>query len=90
MLFIYADVRLIMVTCCNMLLRVQRQDFFDKPESGGFFKCGVFEQNGGTHDMSRALGNARNSVTLQSLGGIVRMSTGANALQLMGKGFEIK
>jgi alpha-L-arabinofuranosidase len=58
------------------------QRFFD--ESGGFFKCGVFEQNGGTHDMGRALGNARNSVTLQSLGGSVRMVTGANALQLMG------
>lgn len=51
---------------------------------GNFFKCGNFEQNGGRHDMSRALGNARNSVTLQGLGDIVRMSTGANALQLMG------
>ena len=56
--------------------------FFD--EEGGFFKCGNFEQNGGSHDMSRALGNARNSVTLGLLGDIVRMSTGANALQLMG------
>ena len=58
------------------------QIFFDEPSSGGFFKCAVFEQNGGTHDMGRALGNARNSVTLQSLGNIVRMVTGANALQV--------
>ena len=58
------------------------QKFFD--EEGGFFKCGNFEQNGGSHDMSRALGNARNSVTLGLLGDSVRMSTGANALQLMG------
>ena len=58
------------------------QAFFD--EEGGFFKCGNFEQNGGSHDMSRALGNARNSVTLGLLGDSVRMSTGANALQLMG------
>lgn len=58
------------------------QRFFD--EEGGFFKCGVFEQNGGSHDMSRALGNARNSVTLGLLANSVRMSTGANALQLMG------
>lgn len=60
------------------------QRFFDRPSSGAFFKCGVFEQNGGTHDLGRALGNARNSVTLQSMGNIVRMVTGANALQLMG------
>jgi alpha-L-arabinofuranosidase len=60
------------------------QRFFDEPSSGKFFKCGVFEQNGGTHDMGRALGNARNSVTLQSLGNSVRLVTGANALQLMG------
>ena len=60
------------------------QRFFNEPSSGAFFKCGVFEQNGGTHDMGRALGNARNSVTLQSLGNSVRMVTGANALQLMG------
>lgn len=34
--------------------------------------------------MGRALGNARNSVTLQSLGNIVRVVTGANALQSLG------
>jgi len=62
------------------------QALFDMPENGGpgWFKCANFEQNGGTHDMSRALGNARNSVTLQTAGDSVRMSTGANALQLMG------
>ena len=62
------------------------QAFFDEPAQGGpdFFRCGNFEQNGGAHDMSRALGNARNSVVLQELGDSVRMSTGANAAQLLG------
>ena len=32
------------------------QAFFDLPSSGSFFRCGVFEQNGGTHDMGELLG----------------------------------
>ena len=45
----------------------------------------VLEENGGRHDMQRALGHARNSNRLHCLGSFVRIETAANGLQMSGR-----
>ena len=45
----------------------------------------VLEENGGRHDMQRALGHARNSNRLHCLGNFVRIDTAANGLQVVGR-----
>jgi len=45
----------------------------------------VLEENGGRHDMQRALGHARNSNRLHCLGDFVRIETAANGLQVAGR-----
>ena len=45
----------------------------------------VLEENGGRHDMERALGHARNSNRLHCLGDFVRIETAANGLQVVGR-----
>ena len=45
----------------------------------------VLEENGGRHDMQRALGHARNNNRLHCLGDFVRIITAANGLQVVGR-----
>ena len=45
----------------------------------------VLEENGGRHDMQRALGHARMSNRLHCLSDVVRIDTPANGLQVLGR-----
>ena len=45
----------------------------------------VLEENGGRHDMQRALGHARNSNRLRCLGDFVQLETAANGLEVAGR-----
>ena len=45
----------------------------------------VLEENGGRHDMQRALGHARMSNRLHCIGDFVRIETAANGLQVAGR-----
>jgi hypothetical protein len=59
----------------------QMQDLFLQWDPGTTMKCAVFEENGGLHNMQRALGHATTLNAVRRHGDFVLTSCPANALQ---------